>query len=159
MPNNSLQSKRSELVKDFRSGITNIEQCLREIADGKNVIVGTKENPITPHRDICSTESRFSHGVYAIEMFVKKDSIVVGAIHKDEHISFLMSGHVTVVSESGVPEHKGPDEMVEGPGVNSITAAHGDTRWYTENGNLTKSTPRNEEEIERRAERYAENRK
>lgn len=137
MPNNSLQSKRNELAKDFRSGITNIEQCLREIADGKNVIVGTKENPIIPNSDICSTESIFSHGVYAREMFVKKDSIVVGAIHKHEHISFLMSGHLTVVSESGVSEHKAPDVIVAGPGVKRIAYAHEDTIWYNVHGNPT----------------------
>ena len=70
MPN-SLHNSKNQLAKDFRSGITNVEKCLREIADGKNVIVGTKENPIIPNSDICSTESIFSHGVYAREMFVK----------------------------------------------------------------------------------------
>ena len=102
MSNNSLQEKkRSQLAKEFRSTIVEIEDKFRSIADGKNVIVGTKENPIIPNTKLCSTESIFVDGVYAREMFVKQGCVVIGAIHKHEHISFLMSGHLTVVSENG----------------------------------------------------------
>ena len=136
MPN-SLHNSKNQLAKDFRSGITNIEQCLREIADGKNVIVGTKDNPIIPNSDLCSTESIFVDGVYAREMFVKQGCIVIGAIHKHEHVSFLMSGHLTVVSENGTSEHKAPDVIVAGPGIKRIAYAHEDTIWYNVHGNPT----------------------
>ena len=77
-----------KVAKNFRATIVDIENKFRDIADGENVIVGTKENPIIPNSNLCSTESIFSHGVYAREMFVKKDSIVIGAIHKDLHMCF-----------------------------------------------------------------------
>lgn len=155
MPN-SLHNSKNQLAKDFRSGITNVEKCFREIADGKNVIVGTKENPIIPNSDICSTESIFSHGVYAREMFVKKDSIVIGAIHKHEHISFLMSGHLTVVSENGVSEHKAPDVIVAGPGIKRIAYAHEDTIWYNVHGNPTNTEDLKELEKEMIVASYEE---
>ena len=138
MSNNSLQEKQNnQLAKDFRSTIVDIENKFREMADGKNVIVGTKENPIIPNSDLCSTESIFVDGVYAREMFVKKGCIVIGAIHKHEHVSFLMSGHLTVVSENGTSEHKAPDVIVAGPGVKRIAYAHEDTIWYNVHGNPT----------------------
>ena len=137
MPNNSLSNKQTELSKDFRSTIIDIENKFRDIADGTNVIVGTKENPIIPNSNLCSTESIFVDGVYAREMFVKQGCIVIGAIHKHEHVSFLMSGHLTVVSENGTSEHKAPDVIVAGPGVKRIAYAHEDTIWYNVHGNPT----------------------
>ena len=137
MPNNSLSNKQTELSKDFRSTIVEIENKFREIADGTNVIVGTKENPIIPNSNLCSTESIFVDGVYAREMFVKQGCIVIGAIHKHEHVSFLMSGHLTVVSENGTSEHTAPDVIVAGPGIKRIAYAHEDTIWYNVHGNPT----------------------
>ena len=138
MSNNSLQKKeRTQLAKEFRSTIVEIEDKFKSIADGKNVIVGTKENPIIPNTKLCSTESIFVDGVYAREMFVKQGCIVIGAIHKHEHVSFLMSGHLTVVSENGTSEHKAPDVIVAGPGIKRIAYAHEDTIWYNVHGNPT----------------------
>ena len=155
MPN-SLHNSKNQLAKDFRSGITNIEQCLREIADGKNVIVGTKDNPIIPNSDLCSTESIFVDGVYAREMFVKQGCIVIGAIHKHEHVSFLMSGHLTVVSENGTSEHKAPDVIVAGPGIKRIAYAHEDTIWYNVHGNPTNTEDLKELEKETTVASYEE---
>ena len=137
MSDNSLQKKHSELAKDFRSTITQIENKFRDIADGETVIVGTKDYPIIPNSDLCKTESIFAHGVYAREMFVKQGCIVIGAIHKHDHVSFLMSGHLTVVSENGTSEHKAPDVIVAGPGIKRIAYAHEDTIWYNVHGNPT----------------------
>ena len=138
MSNNSLQAKQeSNIAKNFRATIVDIENKFRDIADGENVIVGTKENPIIPNSNLCSTESIFVDGVYAREMFVKQGCIVIGAIHKHEHVSFLMSGHLTVVSENGTSEHKAPDVIVAGPGIKRIAYAHEDTIWYNVHGNPT----------------------
>lgn len=138
MSNNSLQDKQeSNIAKNFRATIVDIENKFRDIADGENVIVGTKENPIIPNSNLCSTESIFVDGVYAREMFVKQGCIVIGAIHKHEHVSFLMSGHLTVVSENGTSEHKAPDVIVAGPGIKRIAYAHEDTIWYNVHGNPT----------------------
>jgi len=138
MSDNSLQKKKcAQLTKEFRSTIVEIENKFKSIADGENVIVGTKENPIIPNSDLCSTESIFVDGVYAREMFVKQGCVVIGAIHKHEHISFLMSGHLTVVSENGTSDHKAPDVIVAGPGVKRIAYAHEDTIWYNVHGNPT----------------------
>jgi len=136
MSNNSLQEKlKAQLAKDFRSTIVGIENNFREMADGKSIIVGTKDNPIIPNSDLCSTESIFIDGVYARAMTVKKGCVVIGAIHKHKHISFLMSGHLTVVSETGVSDHVAPCTIVAGPGVKRIAYAHEDTVWYNVHGN------------------------
>ena len=37
---------KNEISKDFRSVVTRLENNLKSVADGKNIIAGTKENPI-----------------------------------------------------------------------------------------------------------------
>ena len=136
MTGDILQKKyKAELARDFKSTITDIENNFRSLADGKNVIVGTKENPIIPNNDMCSTESLFAHGVYARGMTIKQGCVVIGAIHKNDHISFLTKGHLTVVSETGIAEHKAPCVIIAGPGVKRIAYAHEDSVWYNVHGN------------------------
>jgi hypothetical protein len=137
MANNSLNKSDSQLVKNFRSSITELENKFKEAADGKNIIVGTSDSPIIPNSDLCASESIFADGVYAREMFVKQGSVVIGAIHKHEHISFLMSGHLTVVDENGASEHKAPSVIVAGAGIKRVAYAHEDTIWYNVHGNPT----------------------
>ena len=104
MADNSLQEKsKADLAKSFRTAITLVEQNFREIADGENVVVGTKKNPIVPNGDLCSTESTFVNGVYIRTMTVKKGCVIIGAIHKHEHVNFLMSGESkTMVNHDGM---------------------------------------------------------
>ena len=81
-------------------------------------------------------------------MFVKQGSVVIGAIHKHEHISFLMSGHLTVVDENGASEHKAPSVIVAGAGIKRVAYAHEDTIWYNVHGNPTNITDLKELEKE-----------
>lgn len=136
MENNILQKKeKAELARDFKVAITTLENNLRSIADGKNVIVGTKENPIVVDSELTSTESIFVKGVYVREMTVKQGCVIVGAIHKHDHISFLMSGHLTVVSETGMSEHVAPCRMVASAGIKRMAYAHEDSVWCNVHGN------------------------
>jgi hypothetical protein len=136
MTSSALQKKqKAELARDFKSAIVKIEDNFRRLADGENIIVGTKENPIVPNNNLCSTESMFAEGVYTRAMTIKQGCVVIGAIHKHDHISFLTSGHLTVVSESGMSEHKAPCVIVAGPGVKRIAYAHEDSVWYNVHGN------------------------
>ena len=136
MADNALQKKsKAEIAKDFRSTVTEIENTFKENANGIDIIVGTKENPIVPNNDMCSTESIFAEGVYAREMFVKKGCVVIGAIHKHDHISFLTSGSLLVASETGMKEHNAPCVIVAGPGVKRIAYAYEDSTWWNVHGN------------------------
>ena len=129
MADNSLQEKsKADLAKSFRTAITLVEQNFREIADGENVVVGTKKNPIVPNGDLCSTESTFVNGVYIRTMTVKKGCVIIGAIHKHEHVNFLMSGHLVVAREEGVSEPAAPCTLIAGPGINRIASAR-DESW------------------------------
>lgn len=133
--NNPSQREKTELAKDFKIAITDIENGLRNLADGKNVIVGTKENPIVPDNDLTSTKSIFVEGVYVREMTVKQGSVILGAIHKHEHISFLTKGHLTVISEKGKSDHVAPCTIIAGAGAKRMAYANEDSVWHNVHGN------------------------
>tara|TARA_B110000858_G_C17808805_1_gene479629 strand:- start:1728 stop:2225 length:498 start_codon:yes stop_codon:yes gene_type:complete len=157
MADNALQEKsKAEIAKDFRVTVTEIENAFRANADGCNIIVGTKDNPIVPNNEMCSTESIFAEGVYAREMFVKKGCVVIGAIHKHDHISFLTSGSLLVASEAGMKEYEAPCVIVAGPGVKRIAYANEDSTWWNVHGNPSNTKDLKELEKENIVASYEE---
>ena len=74
----------------------------------------------------------FADGLYGREMFVKKDVILTGRVHKKAHLNFLMSG--TIVGSDG----KESAYLLEGPcvfrseaGVRRIGITVTDCVWVT----------------------------
>jgi len=71
-----------------RSSIVDLETAMR----GMDENLGEDPFPLIHH---------FVDGCYAREMFLPKDSAIVGKIHKHEHFIIFLSGDVTVSSEKG----------------------------------------------------------
>jgi len=76
----------------------------------------------------------FSKGVYAREMIMPKQSLVVGKIHKFANLNILSQGEVTVISIDGVQRLKAPAHIVASPGVKRILFAHSDVIWTNLHG-------------------------
>ena len=95
--------------KDFESTVTKLEKDLREIADGENIVAGTEENPIVNNCEQIPIDHYFMDGVYIRRMIMHQGQIVIGAIHKHKHMCFLLKGHLSVASSSGV-KHSRPFE-------------------------------------------------
>ena len=126
---------KNEISKDFRSMVTKLENNLKSVADGKNVIVGTKENPIITNNKRIPIRHFFMDGVYVREMKMFKDTAIIGAIHKHLHMCFLLEGHLTVANEGGVIEYKAPCDIESSPGVKRILYADEDSLWYNTHKN------------------------
>ena len=73
----------------------------------------------------------FADGVYVREIFIPKDMIVIGKLHKHSHPNFLMSGEVSVVTEEGIKRLKGPMSMISPAATKRVVYAHEDTVWIT----------------------------
>ena len=132
------------LTKDFKSTITKLQQDLISIADGENVIAGTKEKPIVTDSDKVPIKHYFMDGVYVREMTMFKGWVVIGAIHKHLHMCFLLEGHLTVAHEDGVVDYIAPCFIVSKPGIKRVLYAHEDSIWYN-----THQNPSNTEDIEK----------
>lgn len=77
------------------------------------------------------TTHRFAEGLYAREIFIPKDTLLTGKIHKFEHINFITKGEISVLTEDGVKRIKAPFTMVSRPGTKRVGYAHEDTIWTT----------------------------
>lgn len=135
--------EKAEIAKDFKSAVTELEQNLKNIANGETVVVGTDEKPIVSDSALIPIRHFFMDGVYVREMTMYKDTIVVGAIHKHLHMCFLLTGKITVVNEEETVDHIAPCFIVSTPGIKRVLYAHEDSIWYN-----THKNPSNTEEVE-----------
>ena len=150
MSDNKLQENtKSEVSVDFRSKITSLESTLRKLADGVDIIAGTESKPIVRDSDVIPIKHHFMDGVYIREMHMKKDSAVIGAIHKHLHMCFLLTGRITVVNEDETVDHIAPCFIVSTPGVKRVLYAHEDSIWFNthKNPSNTRDLDKLEKEI------------
>jgi len=73
----------------------------------------------------------FAPGVYAREMTIKEGQMIVGKIHKTEHINIISQGDISVMTQYGTYRHKAPCSFVSQVGVKRVVFAHEDTTWTT----------------------------
>lgn len=150
MTDNKLQvNTKFELAKDFRSLVTNLEANLISLADGKNIIAGTKEDPIVTDSPVIPIRHFFMDGVYVREMTMKAGVTVIGAIHKHLHMCFLLTGRILVANEEETIEHVAPCFIISTPGIKRVLYAEEDSVWYNthKNPSDTEDVKRLEKEI------------
>lgn len=115
-----------EITKDsspleIRTKICNIEQQMKE-ASSQGIMRDTVNDYELVHR--------FADNVYCREIHIPAGHVVVGKIHKKEHINFISKGRVTVITEQGgIEELVAPCTLVSPPGVKRLLVTHEDTIW------------------------------
>lgn len=78
----------------------------------------------------CPLKHHFAPGVYIREIFMPAGSIVIGKIHKTEHVNIIQRGRVRVFQEAGQME-LGPCTFVSKAGVQKVLYILEDTVWST----------------------------
>lgn len=74
----------------------------------------------------------FAPGVYAREMIVPDDVIMVGAVHRTEHVSIFLEGSMIVPDGSGESvEIHAPIVQVAKPGIKRVGISTSRVRWIT----------------------------
>jgi len=76
-------------------------------------------------------QHEFLDGVYMRTVFMKADTIVIGKIHKQEHVAIISQGRATVLTEHGVLEIKAPYLFKSPPGARRALRIHEDMVWTT----------------------------
>jgi hypothetical protein len=79
----------------------------------------------------------FAPGLYLREMLMPKNSVVVGKIHKTEHLCILSKGKVIVVNENGRQLLEAPAVVHSVPGVKRALHALEETVWVNCHHNPT----------------------
>jgi len=73
----------------------------------------------------------FAPGVYVRQMSIPKGLVLVGKIHKTQHVSIISCGKVSVTTETGTEIIEGPYTFINEPGDKRAIYAHEDTVWTT----------------------------
>lgn len=74
---------------------------------------------------------RFAKGMYVRTITIPKDTLMTGKVHMFEHVSVMLSGDMTVLTEDGVKRLKGHHVFISPPGTKRVGYAHEETTWLT----------------------------
>ena len=80
---------------------------------------------------LCEITHRFAPGVYAREMWMPKDCLITGKIHKTEHICILSQGSVRVSSGGDYKDMAAPYTFIAPVGTKRAIYAFEDAIWTT----------------------------
>lgn len=73
----------------------------------------------------------FSDGLYARELRIPADTVLIGHIHLQGQINFLLKGTIRVTTDDGVKTLTAPQIVVTGPGTKRAGYAITDVVWVT----------------------------
>ena len=128
--------KEQQLQK--RSGIMELQDSLMKFVDGENVVKGDSE--------VFPLKHTFTDGIYIRQMSMQKDAVVIGKIHKHNHVWFLLTGHISVADEHNTIEHIAPCYVEAPAGSKRVIYAYEDSIWVNIHANPTNT--RDLEELE-----------
>ena len=116
---------KKEVSVNSRKNILELENALISIADGVSIEGDGKQ--VVTNSKIAPIKHTFADGVYIRQMDMKKESIVVGAIHKHLHVWFLLTGNVTIATEDTTEDYIAPCYVVSTPGIKRVILANEDS--------------------------------
>jgi quercetin dioxygenase-like cupin family protein len=77
------------------------------------------------------TIDRLADGLYIREIHIPKGMTLVGRIHLQGHVSIIVKGDITIITETGTERIVGPRILISPPGTKRVGIAHEDTIWTT----------------------------
>lgn len=112
--------QKTERTLAMRSKIQKLEEDLLSAANNNNIVAGDNNglgNKLAP------LEHTFADGVYVRQMYMPKDTAVIGKIHKREHVWFLLQGCISVATENKIEEYEAPRYVVSPGGSKRVILA------------------------------------
>jgi hypothetical protein len=113
----------------FRQNILAVQDGIQKlIADG--VVESTLENCTLKHYFTPKNE-KYGCCTYAREMLIPKGTLIIGKIHRHQHLNFISKGKVTVFTEFGQKHLVAPCTFISEVGLKRAVYAEEDTLWTT----------------------------
>lgn len=79
----------------------------------------------------------FAAGMYGRELFIPAETVVVGKIHRHEHLVMLMQGEATIYTDEGMERIIGPKVWTSSPGTKRALFTHTPCTFFTVHLNPT----------------------
>lgn len=124
-----MSKELTKSVKEKRKQILDFEATLLSMQDQDGVYFG--DNHKHPLKHV------FTEGIYLRELRLEAGTTIVGKIHKEDHIVFLLHGIVAVATDNGVQEYEAPCYIKSPAGVKRVAHAVTDIIWVNIHANPT----------------------
>jgi quercetin dioxygenase-like cupin family protein len=124
-----LVTSNSVAKVQFRENIINVQEgILKMIAYG--AVKDTLPDCKLTHY-YAPIDENYGCGTYARQMFIPKGTLIIGKIHRHQHLNFIMQGKVSVSTEFGPKYFEAPCIFVSEVGLKRAVIAEEDTIWVT----------------------------
>jgi hypothetical protein len=104
-----------DIIKKFSETNLQIKDQEYNIVHNNGNIVEVDEIPIT---------HEFADQIYIRKMIMQPQQMVLGAVHKQEHLWFLLKGKVTIQESGETLDHIAPCYTISKPGAQRVIYAH-----------------------------------
>lgn len=111
-----------------RGKILAIQRACQSLPDGERM----DESPPLKHW--------LAPGIYAREIHLPAQTLVVGRIHRHRHFNIISQGKITCYTEFGLETLEAPASFISEPGTKRVVYTHEDAIWTTIHPNPTNET-------------------
>jgi len=120
------------LTQHGSTELTRDENVRQRVCDLESAMMGMSEAVTGKDLDAFAPLNHyFCKGNYAREIFIQKDTCMIGKIHKHEHINVISKGKCVVVTEDGKETLEAPLTFISKAGIKRAVYAIEDTVWTT----------------------------
>lgn len=121
--------KMNELTNSFRENILKVECGMKDmIASGE--LKDTLPDCTLTHY-FTPIDDKYGCCTYAREMFIPKGTLIIGKIHRHQHLNIISKGKVSVATEFGTKYLEAPCTFISEVGLKRAVVALEDTIWTT----------------------------
>lgn len=121
--------QNSPVKVKFREAILSAQERMQKlIAEG--AIPSTLEDCTLKHY-YTPIDEKYGCCTYAREMFIPKNTVIIGKIHRHQHLNFITKGKVVVATEFGEKRFDAPCTFISEVGLKRAVYALEDTLWTT----------------------------
>ena len=126
---NNLATANTVRKVAFREKIEHIQDTLKDWQEEGLWDDNTDDSMLTHYFSPVIDE--FGCAVYGRQMFIPKDTLIVGKIHKHSHLNVILKGKILVTTEFGKECLEAPHVFVSKFGTKRAVRSLEDTLWLT----------------------------
>lgn len=122
-------AKNMPEVVMFREHIMTVQNGISKmIEDGE--VESTLDDCVVTHH-FAPIDETYGCCTYARQMFIPKGTLIIGKIHRHQHLNFILKGKVSVSTEFGKKYMEAPCTFISEVGLKRAVYAEEDTIWTT----------------------------
>ena len=114
---------------EFREKILTVQNSMQKMIEDGKAQDALPDCTVTHH--FAPIDEKYGCCTYARQMFIPKGTLIVGKIHRHQHLNFILQGKVSVATEFGKKYFEAPCTFISEVGLKRAVYAEEDTIWTT----------------------------